>query len=548
MFLFLTIILYICGSALMNILFQVTIHIAAVFGDALLRPFSFGSAGSNGYDFFAAAIGSTAMNNIQNIAISAGLGVAIVLLLFSLNKTVFGRYSHDAPDPYKTCVRFILAVIAIYWAPTLVLNYVLPFFQRLIDKAFLVTGSPDTLDMAIAKGLANSVKGVTVDPNDTAKTVLQKSFAQFGNLIDDAKNNLDFFNPIQRFANMLVLLISIIAVFVNMFKIVVENAERYLTTILLVIFSPFASATLVNEKTSEIFSAFCKMLTANLLTIFFNILGMKLLFSVFSNVVNNIWSTDIISTKGFIGIILVVGFSKMVQRLDQILSQLTFKINPIANRSLIMSGLATLGALNKGGKPIVQGIGKFASGVGRDIRGVTGGITGGVSRITTGGAAKGLANKVATRIVSGGFSNGDEYANDLQEKISAEKSKLDKLNNAKAKKEAAETNKESARAIMSQKQKEYDIIKNNKDSTNEEISNAKAALLEATNNYKESVSDFESKNSSFDELENKYGSYNSVAKKHQHYESELNDYNSAIRNSKAYLDTAIKTQQKKQRK
>lgn len=345
-YLFAVILSYII-SAVLDLVFLFLLKLANIFTETLLSPFTF--MGANGYDLFAGAVGANAMNAIQNIAIGMGLAFSILFFLFSLLKVFYGRYGQDAPDPLKTCVRFIFAIIFVYWGSTLLIDYIFPFAQQFINQAL-------NLDNSNTVTLADSI--INTANHTLFNTNIQSSFDNFqagaiSNAMHDLLNGTiqNLLEPFNVILELLALIICLIAVFVNIFKIALENAERYFTTILLTIFAPVAGATLVNEKTAGVFKAWCQMLTANILTILFNVLGMKLLIGVFANVATQLWTAEgILSTAGLLGIIIIVAFSKMVQKMDQLLSQLTFKINPIQNRSLIMGALGTVGGLAKSGK------------------------------------------------------------------------------------------------------------------------------------------------------------------------------------------------------
>lgn len=351
-------------SAILDFVFTLILALATIFTDTLLSPFTF--MGAHGYDLFAGAVGVNAMNGLQNIAIGMGLALSILFLLVSLLKVFYGRYGQDAPDPLKTCVRFIFAIIFVYWGSTLMFDYIFPFAQQFIDKALNLDNSNTA---TLAGSISNTMTHTLLNSN------IQSAFTDFeAGDISSAMTNLlsgtvqNLIEPFNMIMEVLALAVCLIAVFINIFKIALENAERYFTTILLTIFAPVAGATLVNEKTSGIFKAWCQMLSANILTILFNVLGIRLLIGVFANVSTQLWTAEgILSTSGLLGIIIIVAFSKMVQKMDQLLSQLTFKINPIQNRSLIMGALGTVGGLAKSGKAIsdaVTGRGPLMSTIG----------------------------------------------------------------------------------------------------------------------------------------------------------------------------------------
>ena len=93
---------------------------------------------------------------------------------------------------------------------------------------------------------------------------------------------------------------------------------------------------------------------SNVLTIIFNLVGYKLCLLAFSNCFSA-WgrSTGDLSTDAgtkILSLISLIAISKMAQRLDQLLAQIVFKVNPIQNRSFLMSSLGVMKSLETGSK------------------------------------------------------------------------------------------------------------------------------------------------------------------------------------------------------
>lgn len=308
----------------------------------LMKPFDFTS------DMFVAVFGSKITENIINISISAGIAISVLLLVFGLLKVFTGKMSDDVPNPISLVGRFLIAIIANYWIISLLYDYIFPFAQTFFNKALSITDGQNL----VAQNLTQAVQNIQVADGGMAN--------QLGDALFDIGGTGALAFALKTSANMtigslialIVFAVALIAVMYNIIKLVVENAERYFTINLLVLTGPVASSTIVSNKSSMIFKSWFQLLLSNILTVIFNIIGFRMIIFAFNNCMAS-WTTHVFQLDvAIVSLVALVAASKMVQKFDQLLSLVAFKINPIQNRSLLMSGLAGMTALNKGFKTI----------------------------------------------------------------------------------------------------------------------------------------------------------------------------------------------------
>lgn len=313
-------------SAVTNLIFGFIVDLINLIGDFLLRPFDFST------DMFTAMFGGAFLNNLENIIISAGISISVLLLVFNLLKVFTGRLNDDVPNPFMLVGKFVFAVMGCYWVIPVTCNYLFPFTQSLFNKVLNISTSGKEL-FKIESG--SSLGTLSAFTNGGLTTVNQPDF-DIGALFSSI------------FA-----LIFIIAAVINMFKLVAENAERYFTINTLVLAGPLAFATTVSEKSSQIFKSWFQALLANMVTVIFNIVGFKMILFAFNNCFEILTTADGgDDVNSIVALISLVAISRMAQKFDQLISQIVFKINPIKNRSMLLGALATVGAIDKGAKSL----------------------------------------------------------------------------------------------------------------------------------------------------------------------------------------------------
>lgn len=312
------------------VILSVVLNFINVIGTALLEPFSFST------NMFSTVVSPVVLNAVENIIITAGISISLLLLIFGLLRVFTGRLNDDVPNPFALVGKFILAVFGCFWIIPFVNEYLFPFAQQFFNKML-------NIDPQLT---ATSFQALAESWLDTTQVEAACKSAMIFAVSASAAPQLALIPP---FILLLMFLIFIIAAIINMFKLVVENAERYFTINVLVLSGPLAISSVVSEKTSQIFKNWSLCLISNILTIIFNIFGFKILLSAFSNCFNNwmLGNTTFDWNRALQSLIALVAISKMAQKFDQLIAQIVFRINPIQNRSLLMSALATYGTLDK---------------------------------------------------------------------------------------------------------------------------------------------------------------------------------------------------------
>lgn len=341
-------------------------QLISTFGNFMLKPFDFST------HMFSQMFGGSFLNTIEGIMIGAGISIAILLLLYGLLRVFTGKLSDDVPNPYSLVGRFFVSVFGCYFIIPIITTYIFPFAND-----FFTT----VLNIKI-NSIGNSFSSV-------AENLLTGSAGKaFGNItLGETLEHI--FSPSKAFGlpglfAAILFIVFIVAALINLFKLVVENAERYFTINALVLTGPLAVATFVSEKSSVLKSWFSALIS-NVVTIIMNLIAFKFIMLAFINCFN-LWGSKTFGTDPkndcFISLIAVVAVSKMAQKFDQIVAQILFRINPIQNRSLIMSALGTIGALDKASKSITgktmrDNIGKSINSL-KNATGHLGGRSGGV--------------------------------------------------------------------------------------------------------------------------------------------------------------------------
>ena len=341
------------------IILGVVLNFINIMGTALLEPFSFST------DMFSTVVSPTVLNAAENIIITAGISISILLLVFGLLRVFTGRLNDDVPNPFALVGKFILAVFGCFWIIPFVNEYLFPFAQQFFNKM-----------LNIDPGLeATSFRGML---DTLADNSLYYSIDTLGELglfgVTEALTGVGIvLARLPMLVLLVVFLIFVIAATVNMFKLVVENAERYFTINVLVLSGPLAISSIVSEKVSQIFKNWSLCLISNILTVIFNIFGFKILLSAFSNCFANwVLFTNSFGPTNWIkalqSLIALVAISKLAQKFDQLIAQIVFRINPIQNRSLLMSALATYGTLDKVSKGFNPDAGGLSGAIARGAK------------------------------------------------------------------------------------------------------------------------------------------------------------------------------------
>lgn len=340
--------LYAFGFIVMSLILTLLEH----FGTIMLEPFDFST------QMFTTMFSAQFLNAVENILITAGISISVLILVFGLVKVFSGRLSDDVPNPFALVGRFLIAVFGAYWSIPIMIQYVFPFAQNFFNKMLNVS--------------TGDLKTKYADPLTKLFTDGETYIAGFGSAFGDAV--VPYVAEIKALIFLLVFLIFLISAIVNIIKLVVENAERYFTINVLVLAAPLAISTVTSEKAMQIFKNWLMSLISNIITIIFNILGFKLVMLAFDNcfkIISNLNFKVLEYDEMLIALISLVAISKMAQKFDQFVSMIVFRINPIQNRSLLMSAIGTIGSLDKVGGSLLSDnspLGKLAHGVTNGVK------------------------------------------------------------------------------------------------------------------------------------------------------------------------------------
>ena len=352
--------------ALLSGALQLVLSLLNTMGEFFMKPFNFST------NMFVSMFGATFLNQLNTIITTAGLSISILLLIFGLLRVYSGRLNDDVPNPYALVGKFIIAIFCNYWLATAITDYIFPFAQSFFNKVL-------NLQLPLSK----------VNGSDLLNKLTDGTLGSFSNFVISSNGA---FKSMEALFGILLFLICVVAATINLFKLVAENAERYFTINLLVLSAPLASATIVSEKSIQIFKNWFNLMISNVLTIIFNLVGYKLCLLAFSNCFSA-WgrTTGDLSTDAgtkILSLISLIAISKMAQRLDQLLAQIVFKVNPIQNSSFLMSSLGVMKSLETGSK-LLTGKGlhslvtapfnKGGGGTGKTATAVAGGVASGAA-------------------------------------------------------------------------------------------------------------------------------------------------------------------------
>lgn len=311
----------------------------------MLKPFSFST------DMFVAILGADTLNSVEGIMSSAGIAISILLLVGGLFRVFSGRLDDDVPNPFSLIAKFLLAIFANYWIITLIVEYLFPFAQKFFNNLLKINSSSNDFSSIGVHGAA--LYNNLINPSNTSFVDGLSDSGAIGKIATFGGDAIH--DTIGGSVGIILFLICVIAATINIFKLVVENAERYFTMNVLILAGPLASSTIVSEKTSKIFKSWLQAILATVLTIVFNVIGFKFVLMAFSNCFN-VWAKTGKIEQQLIALISLVAVSKMAQKFDQMVSMIVFKINPIQNRSLLMTTMGTIGAYEKSRRGLVGAI------------------------------------------------------------------------------------------------------------------------------------------------------------------------------------------------
>lgn len=326
----------------LTFVFSTILNYIQILGEFMLKPFDFT------INQFVAVLSGDFINEVESVFITVGIALSILFLIFGLLRVFTGRLNDDVPNPFTLIGKFIVAVFACYWIIPISNDYIFPFAQQILDKIFQINTVLDQTNYQELLDTWTNANSSQLFPGESTIT----------GLASVASGTMSWI------VFLLLFVICLIAALINTFKLIAENAERYFTVNILILSGPLATSCIVSEKTMQVFKNWFAALISNIITIIFNVFGFKILLRAYQNcflvATNAMAGTNGKGLSDFlIVLVCLVAISKLVQKFDQIISMVVFKINPIQNRSLLMAALATAGSIDKVAGSIAKGTGPF---------------------------------------------------------------------------------------------------------------------------------------------------------------------------------------------
>ena len=227
----------------------------------------------------------------ENAILPLGIAILLLILVWQLFKTMFGRGSVTAEDPVELVCRSCICLFFVIFARPLA-NYILS-----------VAGTP-----------YQWVAGTEIEV---------ESFSDFVNALDALSAGLG----ISTLSITILMLIMQFVVAWNYFKMLFIIAERY---VLLGVFSytaPLAFATGGSKATNNILASWAKMFGGQVVLIIMNAWCMKMFLSGYGNLM----ATGLGFTQFFIAALCLVGFCKIAYKLDSYMAALGVNLGRPSN-------------------------------------------------------------------------------------------------------------------------------------------------------------------------------------------------------------------------
>ena len=235
----------------------------------------------------------------ENAILPMGIAILLLILVWQLFKTMFGRGGVEAEDPVELVCRSFLCFFMLLFARP-VANYILE-----------VAGTP-----------YQWVAGTEIEV---------KSFSDFVTSLDQASASLG----IAGLSISILLLIMQFVVAWNYFKMLFIIAERY---VLLGVFSytaPLAFSTGGSKATNNVLASWSKMFGGQVVLIIMNAWCMKVFLSGYGNLTASHYGF----TKFFIATLCLIGFTKVCFKMDSYMASLGVNLGRMSN------GMGALGLM-----------------------------------------------------------------------------------------------------------------------------------------------------------------------------------------------------------
>lgn len=241
----------------------------------------------------------------KNAILPIGIAILLLILIWQLFKTMFGRGGVTAEDPVELVCRSCICLFMLVFARPIA-NYILE-----------IAGTP-----------YQWVAGTEIKV---------ESFSDFVSSLDQASASLG----IDSLSISILLLIMQFVVAWNYFKMLFLIAERY---VLLGVFSytaPLAFSTGGSKATNNILASWSKMFGGQVILIIMNAWCMKMFLSGYGNLTASHYGF----TKFFIATLCLIGFSKVCFKLDSYMASLGINLGRVSNGMGALSLMLAAGRL-----------------------------------------------------------------------------------------------------------------------------------------------------------------------------------------------------------
>ena len=227
----------------------------------------------------------------ENAILPLGIAILLLILVWQLFKTMFGRGGVTAEDPVELVCRSCISLFFVIFARPLA-NYILS-----------VAGTP-----------YQWVAGTEIEV---------ESFSDFVNALDALSAGLG----ISTLSITILMLIMQFVVAWNYFKMLFIIAERYVLLGVFSYTSPLAFATGGSKATNNILASWAKMFGGQVVLIIMNAWCMKMFLSGYGNLM----ATGLGFTQFFIAALCLVGFCKIAYKLDSYMAALGVNLGRPSN-------------------------------------------------------------------------------------------------------------------------------------------------------------------------------------------------------------------------
>lgn len=227
----------------------------------------------------------------ENAILPLGIAILLLILVWQLFKTMFGRGGVTAEDPVELVCRSCICLFFVIFARPLA-NYILS-----------VAGTP-----------YQWVAGTDIEI---------ESFSDFVNALDAISAGLG----ISTLSITILMLIMQFVIAWNYFKMLFIIAERYVLLGVFSYTSPLAFATGGSKATNNILASWAKMFGGQVVLIIMNAWCMKMFLSGYGNLM----ATGLGFTKFFIAALCLVGFCKIAYKLDSYMAALGVNLGRPSN-------------------------------------------------------------------------------------------------------------------------------------------------------------------------------------------------------------------------